>query len=317
MQKVELSKDGLLELIGNTPCIELKSIAGPFAARIFAKLEIFNPTGTIKDRVALGLIEASEKSGLLCRRDSSRFRVVEATSGSMGVSLAFIGRRLGYQVSIVTREGIDREKIKLMKLLGADVSITSRKEGLMGSIRRAEQIANESPNCVFLNQFANEANWKTNFNTTGPELWMQMSQNIDALCIGIGSGGTVRGVAEYVRQQNPDVKVFGIVPRGASLSSEPGNRDLSRISGIGSDVTPPILQGIELDDIITVSDGDAIAMLEKLAKQEGLLVGLSSAAVVSATEFVARVLSSGKRIATIITDSHYQDNSSSNMKIES
>jgi cysteine synthase len=258
-----------LELIGNTPLIELNlSVFAPFnKIRIFAKLEMFNFGGSIKDRPSLSMIEEAEKQGLLNGRE-----IIEATSGNTGIGLAWIGRLKGYDVTLVMPDSMSRERLDILTSYGARVILTSGEEGMDGAIKKARTLAERYPKKYFLiDQFNNEANLKSHYNTTGPELWKQANNQIDHFVAGFGTGGTIMGVGRYLKEQNEGLKIIGVEPYKDSLI--PGLKNMKYVQEI-----PKIFKKHELDKIITVTPIEAKAMTKRLAYEASLLVGPSSGA---------------------------------------
>ena len=280
--------DNILELIGNTPLLRLKG------ENIFAKAEFLNPGGSVKDRVALAMIEAAVRDGKL-KADSV---IVEPTSGNTGIGLALVGRLMGYKVIIVMPEGMSEERKKLIKALGAELILTPDEESLPGAVRIAEQMAAENPKVFVPQQFKNPENPRVHYDTTARELWRQMGGNIDCFVAGVGSGGTLQGVGKFLKEHKSDIKVIAVEPKDVSalLGHEPG---LHQIQGIGDGFIPDVLDVSMVDDIIEVTDDDAVETTRQL-NSNGLLVGISSGANVWAARQVA--LSLAGNITTILPD---------------
>ncbi len=281
--------DNILELIGNTPLIRL---AGE---PIYAKAEFLNPGGSVKDRVALAMLEAAERDGRL----GPEAVIVEPTSGNTGIGLALVGRLKGYRVRIVMPEGMSEERKKLIRALGAELVLTPDAESIPGAVRRAEAMAAEDPNVFIPNQFSNPENPRCHYETTARELWRQAGGAVDAFVAGVGSGGTLQGVGMFLREHKPDVKIVAVEPKNVSalLGHEPG---LHQIQGIGDGFVPDILDVSLVDDVIEVTDDDAIATTRRLGAESGLLVGISSGANVwAARRLVERGLSN---VVTILPD---------------
>ncbi len=281
--------DNILNLIGNTPLLRLKK------ENVYAKAEFLNPGGSIKDRVALAMVEGAERDGKLTP-DST---IVEPTSGNTGIGLALVGRLKGYRVRIVMPEGMSEERKKLILALGADLVLTPDEESIAGAVARARQLAADDPLVFMPNQFANADNARVHYEETAHELWRQMEGNIAAFVAGVGSGGTLQGVGKFLKERNADIKVIAVEPKDVSalLGHEPG---LHQIQGIGDGFIPDILDVSMVDDVIEVTDEDAIATTRQLGRDYGLLVGVSSGANVwSARQVVGKM--SGN-IATVLPD---------------
>lgn len=298
------SSKTIIQLIHDTPVVQLKHLSEAVGASIFAKLEFFNPGGTIKDRVALAMIEAAEDAGVL----RGKTTLVEATSGSMGVAMALVGSAKGFQVTLVVREGVGRDKIKLMKLLGAKVVLTAASDGIQGSINSANQIVSSDPKAVYLNQFDNDANWIVHRDFTACELHNQIG-GLDVLCVGAGSGGTLRGLVEFYRKSKTRSPKFVLVEPVGSLFSSSTFEGSSAIEGIGTSIRSTIANEAfvseAVDHCVQVKDEDAFQALRRVAKSDGLLGGSSTGAVVHAAMHVGRQMP-GARIAILATDAYTQ-----------
>jgi cysteine synthase A len=281
--------DNILDLIGNTPLIRLKG------ENIYAKAEFLNPGGSIKDRVALAMLEGAKRDGLL-NHDSI---IVEPTSGNTGIGIALVGHLKGYRVRIVMPEGMSDERKKIIHALGAELILTPNNEGISGAVRMAQKIAAEDSRVFMPQQFENPDNARIHYEETARELWRQMSGEIDCFVTGVGSGGTLQGIGKFLKEHNPDVKIFAVEPKNASalLGQEPG---LHQIQGIGDGFIPPILDVSLVDEIIEITDEDAIETTRKLSRENGLLVGISSGANVWGARRVAE--KTNKNIATILPD---------------
>ncbi len=281
--------DNILELIGNTPLLQLKG------ERIFAKAEFFNPGGSIKDRVALAMLEAAQRDGRL-KPDSI---IVEPTSGNTGIGLALVGRLMGYCVRIVMPEGMSEERKKLIKALGAELVLIPDAEGLPGAVRRVEQMAAEDSRIFVPQQFENPENPRVHYEHTARELWRQMGGNIDCFVAGVGSGGTLQGVGKFLKEHKADAKVIAVEPKGISalLGHEPG---LHQIQGIGDGFIPGVLDVSLVDDVVEVSDDDAIQTTRQLGTDFGLLVGISSGANVWAARRLTKTIDGN--ITTVLPD---------------
>jgi len=279
----------ILSLIGNTPLLQLPD------TNIFAKAEFLNPGGSIKDRVALAMLEAAERDGKL-RADSI---IVEPTSGNTGIGLALVGRIKGYKVRIVMPEGMSEERKKLVKALGADLVLTPDRESIPGSVRAVEAMAKEDPKVFVPQQFENPENAKAHYYFTAVELWRQMEGHIDCFVAGVGSGGTLQGVGKFLKERRPNVRLVAVEPKNVSalLGHEPG---LHQIQGIGDGFIPAILDVKMIDEVIEVTDEDAIEETRRLGRDNGLLVGISSGANVWAARRLAKRI--GGNIATVLPD---------------
>ncbi len=284
----------ILDLIGNTPLISLEQTTG---LKLYAKAEFLNPGGSIKDRIALNMIEEAEKDGRL----KPGMTIIEPTSGNTGIGLALCGVRKGYRVIIVMPENMSEERKKIIKALGAELVLTDPKLSIGGSVDKALEIASQSDEYFVPQQFQNPANPAMHYKTTAVELVEQLGQKIDIYVSGIGSGGTLQGVAQYLLEQNPDCKIVAVEPKNVSalLGDEPG---LHQIQGIGDGFVPDILDTKIITDIVTVTDENAINTARELASVQGLLVGTSSGANVWAAMKMARKYGKDQVIATVLPD---------------
>lgn len=286
--------ENILDLIGNTPLISLKQTTG---LHIFAKAEFLNPGGSIKDRIAKNMIEVAEQKGKL----KPGMTIIEPTSGNTGIGLAFCGVRKGYKVIIVMPENMSEERKKIIKALGAELVLTPAELSIGGSVAKAEELVSQSDEYFMPQQFENPANPDVHYRTTGPEIVQQLGKKVDVYVSGIGSGGTLQGVAKYLREQNPDCKIVAVEPKNVSalLGHEPG---LHQIQGIGDGFIPAVLDVDMIDDIVEVTDDDAVDTARQLAAVQGLLVGTSSGANVWAAKQMAKKYGEDKVIATILAD---------------
>ena len=288
------------QLIGGTPLLELTHIEKSFGleARILAKLEYFNPAGSVKDRIAKAMIDDAEERGLL--KEGSV--IIEPTSGNTGIGLASVAAARGYRIIIVMPETMSVERRQLMKAYGAELVLTEGAKGMKGAIARAEELAREIPNSFVPGQFVNPANPAIHRSTTGPEIWKDTDGAVDAFVAGVGTGGTVTGVGEYLKSQNPNVKVVAVEPATSAVLST-GVAGAHKIQGIGAGFVPEVLNTSIYDEIIQVSNEDAFATGKLIGKQEGVLVGISSgAAVHAAIELAKRPESKGKTIVVLLPD---------------
>ncbi len=284
----------ILNVIGNTPVLRLAKIS---AFPIYAKAEYLNPGGSVKDRVAKYMIAQAEKKGLLVPGAT----IIEATSGNTGIAVAFVGVNRGYRVIIVMPEDMSEERKKIIKALGAELVLTSASESLTGSVNKSRELAAQTPGSYILGQFENPDNPEIHYLSTGVELWKQLDGSVDAFVAGVGSGGTLGGVGRFLKEQNSDIKVIAVEPANSAalLGHEPG---LHQIQGICDGFVPPVLDVSLIDQVVTVSDEDAIETTRSLARLEGTMVGTSSGANVWAAIKVANVLGPDKRVVTILTD---------------
>lgn len=284
----------IVDMIGNTPLISLEETTG---LKLYAKAEFLNPGGSIKDRIALNMIEEAEKSGRL----RPGMTIIEPTSGNTGIGLALCGVRKGYHVIIVMPENMSEERKKIIHALGAELVLTPPELSIDGSVKKAEELAASSDQYFMPQQFQNPANPATHYKTTAQELVSQLGRKIDIFVSGIGSGGTLQGIASYLLEQNPDCKIVAAEPKNVSalLGDEPG---LHQIQGIGDGFIPDVLDTSIITDIIEVSDDDAIGTARDLARVQGLLVGTSSGANVWAAKKIAEKYGKDKVIATVLAD---------------
>ncbi len=284
----------VIDMIGNTPLFSFKESMG---YNIFAKAEFLNPGGSIKDRIAKNMIEEAEKAGKL----KPGMTIIEPTSGNTGIGLALCGVRKGYKVIIVMPENMSEERKKIIKALGAELVLTPKELSVDGAVKEAERIASQSEEYYVPQQFKNPANPDVHYKTTAVELFEQVGEKIDVYVSGIGSGGTLQGVAKYLLEKNPDTKIVAVEPKNVSalLGDEPG---LHQIQGIGDGFVPDILDTSIITDIVEVSDDDAINTARSLARVQGLLVGTSSGANIWTSIKMAEKYGKDKVIATVLPD---------------
>ena len=297
MSKIYTSAD---QLIGHTPLLELTHIenAENLEAKILAKLEYFNPAGSVKDRIARAMIDDAEATGKL----KPGSVIIEPTSGNTGIGLASVAAARGYRIIIVRPETMSVERRQLMKAYGAELVLTDGAKGMKGAIAKADELAKEIPNSFVPGQFVNPANPDAHKRTTGPEIWEDTDDKVDIFVAGVGTGGTVTGVGEYLKSQNPNVKVVAVEPAGSPVLSK-GVAGAHKIQGIGAGFVPDTLNTKIYDEIITVENEDAFATGRELARKEGLLVGISSgAAVWAAAQLAKRPENQGKRIIVLLPD---------------
>ena len=290
----------LSQTVGNTPMLELVNSKNKysFIANVFAKLEYFNPAGSVKDRVALNMIEAAEKNGSL----KAGGTIIEPTSGNTGIGIAAICAAKGYKAVIVMPETMSIERRKLIASYGAEVVLTEGAKGMNGSIAKAEELNKEIENSIIAGQFYNPANPEAHYKTTAPEIWDDLDGRVDALVCGVGSGGTITGVGRYLKEKNSDIKIIGVEPLSSPFLTT-GKSGAHKIQGIGAGFIPENLDTEIFDELITVSDDDAINFAKDLAINEGLSVGISSgAAFCAAVEVAKREDMKGKNIVVILPD---------------
>ncbi|MFB3815560.1 MAG: cysteine synthase A [Terriglobales bacterium] len=289
--------DDITQLVGETPMLRLRRLVPAGAADIYAKLEYLNPGGSVKDRAAIGMIRRAEQEGRL----TAGACLVEATAGNTGIGLALIGVNKGYRVVIFMPEKFSVEKRKLMQALGAELHLTPDDEGMEGAIRRANEFAARTPNSFMAAQFSNQANPDYHYETTGREIYEQMEGRVDAVVLGAGTGGTITGVARYLKERIPRVLAVTVETEGSVYGGgQPGPH---RVEGIGASFIPETYDASIVDEVITVSDADAFATVKELAAKEGVFSGSSGGAAVWGAVQVARRLGTGKRVVTVIPDS--------------
>ena len=289
------------QLIGNTPLLELKNVQKKFGlkARILAKLEYFNPAGSVKDRVALSMINAAEKRGVLKKGSV----IIEPTSGNTGIGLAQIAAARGYRAVIVMPSTMSVERIKLMRAYGAEVVLTDGALGMSGAIAKANELAGQTENAFLAGQFTNSANPAAHFATTGPEIFEDTCGNVDYFVAGVGTGGTITGVGEYLKSKISGVKIIAVEPKSSPVLSS-GVKGAHKIQGIGAGFVPQILNTAVYDEVITVSDEDALKFGRMIGETEGFLAGISSgAALKAAIEVAARQENEGKTVVVLFPDS--------------
>ena len=297
MAKIYTSAD---QLIGKTPLLELTHIEKELnlKAKILAKLEYFNPAGSVKDRIAKAMIDDAEATGKL----KSGSVIIEPTSGNTGIGLASVAAARGYRIILVMPETMSVERRQLMQAYGAELVLTEGSKGMKGAIAKAEELANEIADSFIPGQFVNPANPAVHRATSGPEIWADTDGKVDIFVAGVGTGGTVTGVGEYLKSQNPTVKVVAVEPAGSPVLSK-GTPGAHKIQGIGAGFVPQVLNTGVYDEIIAVENEDAFATGRKIGKAEGVLVGISSgAAVFAAIELAQRPENAGKAIVVLLPD---------------
>ena len=301
MKTAEMSRlrvaDSIIELVGATPMLHMRRLPPPNSADLFAKLEYLNPGGSVKDRAAIGIIQRAEKDGRL--RPGAT--IIEATAGNTGIGLALIGVNKGYRVVFFVPEQFSEEKIKVMQALGAEVHRTPEDEGMQGAIRRAKALGASLPGSFVALQFENQANPEFHYQTTAPEIYEQMQERVDAIVVGIGTGGTFSGVARFLKERDPRVHCVAVESQGSILQG--GEAGPHKVEGIGVSFIPKTFDGSLADEIIMVDDHDSFATVSLMAAKEGVLGGSSAGANVFAALKVAERLGPGKRVVTFIPDS--------------
>ena len=290
----------LTELIGNTPLLELAkfSEAKGIETPIIAKVEFFNPGGSVKDRIALAMIEDAEQKGLL----KPGATIIEPTSGNTGVGLALVSAVKGYKLILTMPDTMSVERRNLVKAYGAEVRLTPGKDGMPGAIRAAEALRDSIPGSIILQQFENQANPAKHYATTGPEIWKQTDGEVDIFVGGVGTGGTISGVAKYLKEQKPDVKIIAVEPLSSPVLNG-GKSGPHKIQGIGAGFVPKTYDATLIDEVFDVENDNAIRTGREIAQQEGLLVGISAgAALYAASEIARRPENKGKKIVVLLPD---------------
>ncbi|MDM7855974.1 cysteine synthase A [Cellulomonas alba] len=288
--------DDATALIGNTPLVRINKITDGAPATIVGKLEFYNPANSVKDRIGVAIIDAAEASGDLQPGGT----IVEATSGNTGIALAFVGAARGYNVVLTMPETMSKERRALLRAYGAELILTPGSEGMKGAVNRANEIANERPGAVLARQFANAANPEIHRRTTAEEVWADTDGKVDIFVAGIGTGGTITGVGQVLKQRNPDIKIVGVEPAESPILNG-GTPGPHKIQGLGANFVPEILDTSIYDEIIDVDAETAVTYARRAAKEEGLLVGISSgAALYAAIQLAKRPENEGKLIVAVI-----------------
>ena len=295
-------KESTLELIGGTPMLKLNGYskkAGITEATILAKLEYLNPAGSVKDRIALAMIEDAEKRGALQQGAT----IIEPTSGNTGIGIAAVAAAKGYRAILTLPDTMSVERRNLLKAYGAELVLTEGAKGMKGAIAKAEELKKEIEGSVILGQFDNPANPEIHKRTTGPEIWEQTQGKIDIFVAGVGTGGTITGVGEYLKEQNPNIKIVAVEPSTSPVLSK-GTAGVHKIQGIGAGFVPEVLNTKIYDEVITIENEDAFAEGKAFAVSEGILVGISSGAALKAAAILAgRAENAGKTIVVLLPDS--------------
>ncbi len=291
-------KDNITQLVGNTPLVRLGKIGKGLPGELVAKLEFCNPCGSVKDRIAVAMIEEAEKQGFL----KTGSLVVEPTSGNTGIGLAFVCAERGYRLLLTMPESVSVERRKILTRLGAEVVLTPASRGMQGAIERAQKIVEDTPGAFMPQQFENPANPRAHRETTAREIWEDTDGEVDIVVAGVGSGGTITGIAQALKEKKPAFQAVAVEPLRSPVLSG-GSPGQHSIQGIGAGFIPPVLKLELLDEVIAVSDEDAFSMSERLAKEEGILVGISSgAALWGAVQVATREENKGKLIVVIVPD---------------
>lgn len=292
--------ESVTELIGNTPLIALKKMeqAYELKANLFAKVEFFNPGGSVKDRAAKKMLEDAEQKGLL----KAGATIIEPTSGNTGIGLSLMAAVKGYRMVIVMPDSMSKERRMAMSAYGAELVLTEGAKGMAGAVEKAEQLAKEIPNSFLPKQFENMANAMAHYETTAPEIWEATNGNVDAFVAGIGTGGTISGVGKYLKEKDENIQVIGVEPASSPLLTE-GKFASHKIQGIGANFVPPVLQRQYCDAIKTITDEQAFDMARQIVKTEGILVGISSgAALAAAVDLAKQPAYAGKNIVVLLPD---------------
>ncbi|WP_427869290.1 cysteine synthase A [Leucobacter luti] len=288
----------ITEAFGNTPLVRLNRVTDGAEAEVYAKLEFYNPAGSVKDRIGIAIIDAAEQSGALKPGGT----IVEGTSGNTGIALAFVGAARGYRVILTMPETMSIERRKLLAAYGAEIVLTEGPLGMKGAVEKAKEIVESTPGAILANQFGNPANVAVHRATTGPEIWSDTDGTVDIFVAGIGTGGTISGAGAFLKEQNPEVKVVAVEPVDSPLLTE-GKAGPHKIQGLGANFVPEILDREVYDEVIDVALPDAIEKARALGTNEGILAGISGgAAVWAATQVAKRPENAGKKIVVIVPD---------------
>lgn len=290
--------NNILDTIGGTPLVRLNESVKGLKANVYAKVESFNPANSVKDRIGRAIVDAAEESGQLKPGGT----IIEATSGNTGIALALVGAARGYKVILTMPETMSNERRVLLRAYGAEIVLTPGAAGMQGAVDKANEIAEAEDNAILARQFANQANAQVHYKTTGPEIWEDTDGNVDIFVAGIGTGGTISGAGKYLKEKNQDLKAIAVEPAASPLLTE-GKAGPHKIQGLGANFIPEILDRSVLDEVITVSNEDAVKTSRKLAVDDGILGGISTGAnIKAALEVAAREENEGKNIVVIIPD---------------
>ena len=290
--------ESILDLIGETPMVKLAKIVEKSSASIYAKLEMYNPGASVKDRIALNMVEQAEKKGLL----KAGSTIVEPTSGNTGIGLAIVGAVKGFKVILVMPDGMSQERIQILESFGAEVVLTSAKEGMAGAVERAREIVSTMKDAFMPQQFKNPDNPAMHRKTTAKEILRDMDGQVDAFVAGVGTGGTITGVGKVLKEHNPKVKIIAVEPKTSSVLSG-GKPGPHMIQGIGAGFVPDVLDRGLIDEIITVTDQEAYRMAKRLSREEGIFAGISCGAACFAALKAAQTLGAGKKVVVVFPDS--------------
>ena len=290
--------NNIMETIGGTPLVRLNRLTEGKGATVLAKVESFNPANSVKDRIGKAIVEAAEKSGQLKPGGT----IVEATSGNTGIALALAGATLGYKVILTMPETMSNERRVLLRAYGAEIVLTPGAAGMQGAVDKANEIIEQNEGAILARQFANEANPTVHYNTTGPEIWNDTDGNVDILVAGVGTGGTITGAGRFLKEKNPDLKAVAVEPSASPLLSE-GKAGPHKIQGLGANFIPEVLDRKLVDEVIAISNEDAVETSRKLAVADGILGGISTGAnLKAALELAQRPENEGKTIVTVVCD---------------
>jgi cysteine synthase A len=290
--------DDITGLVGNTPLVRLNKVTQGVRARVISKLEFYNPLSSVKDRIGVAMIEAAEKAGLV----TADTVIVEPTSGNTGIALAFVCAAKGYKLTIVMPDTMSMERRQLLAAFGAQVVLTPGEEGMLGAVRRAEELVSENPNCFIPHQFSNPANPQIHRETTAEEIWEDTDGEVDVVVASVGTGGTITGIAEAIKAKKPEFRVVAVEPADSPVLSG-GGPSPHKIQGIGAGFIPEVLRLDLIDEIVCVSNEDAKAMTNRLAREEGILAGISSgAAAWAALQVAKKPENKGKLVVVILPD---------------
>ena len=291
--------DNITQAFGNTPLVRLGRVTEGADAEVYAKLEFYNPAGSVKDRIGIAIIDAAEKSGALKPGGT----IVEGTSGNTGIALAFVGAARGYRVILVMPETMSIERRKFLKAFGADIVLTPGAAGMSGAVEKAKEIVADTPGSILANQFGNDANPQVHYDTTGPEIWADTDGAVDIFVAGIGTGGTITGAGRYLKEQNADVRVVAVEPKDSPILTG-GQAGPHKIQGLGANFVPEVLDTDIYDEVVDVELDDSLRFARDLATKEGILVGISGgAAIAAAVDVARRAENAGKKIVAVIPDS--------------